>query len=145
MVEITLMRMCCDFINQFNDEHNVDHLNLRIMETTASDPVNALLSFSSRVRLLYPNQYFISANHWTYMFGLQNVEWADIILAMLGRDMKLETLRINGMDVPRCLHLKAKKNSRSSFRNWIDLSPSKATTVCIDDLLISWTEDTLFE
>ncbi|GMR62174.1 hypothetical protein PMAYCL1PPCAC_32369, partial [Pristionchus mayeri] len=92
-----------DFINYFIDVHNVDHLNLRLMETTASDPVNALLCFSSRVHSMFLNQYFLSANHWTYMFGLQNGDWADTILAMLGRDMKLETLRMNGMDVPQWL------------------------------------------
>ncbi|GMR50328.1 hypothetical protein PMAYCL1PPCAC_20523, partial [Pristionchus mayeri] len=93
-----------EFINEFIEDHNVYRLNLQQMETTVSDPVSALLGFSSRVRSLYLNENLISINEkWEYMFGLHSVEWADIILAMLGKEMKLDNLRINGFDVPRWL------------------------------------------
>ncbi|GMR50327.1 hypothetical protein PMAYCL1PPCAC_20522, partial [Pristionchus mayeri] len=42
------------FVNTMIDEHNVDHLNLRLLGTIYSSiPVSALLGFSSRVRSLY--------------------------------------------------------------------------------------------
>ncbi|GMR45786.1 hypothetical protein PMAYCL1PPCAC_15981, partial [Pristionchus mayeri] len=84
-----------EFINKLVYDNKIVSLKLKVHRTTASDPVTVLLSFARRLRCLFLTQLYsprINRSK-TYCFGLENANWARIILNMFA--LKLETLHIN--------------------------------------------------
>ncbi|GMR50331.1 hypothetical protein PMAYCL1PPCAC_20526, partial [Pristionchus mayeri] len=82
-----------DFILNLISTHKVDGLTLKVVKTIVPDPVEVLHILSSRVRTLNLHQMRIGEDE-RAMFGMQEADWARIILGMFTPERKLDTLKI---------------------------------------------------